>query len=78
MIEAIALKKQFDSGVIALKSVDFYIEKGDLVCLLGPSGCGKSTVLNLIAGLLAPSAGDIKFLDKSVLKIFQILFLSKL
>ncbi len=39
-------------GFEALKSVNFTIEQGDLVCLLGPSGCGKSTILNLIAGLL--------------------------
>ena len=52
MIEVIDLKKVFDNGFEALKSVNFTIEQGDLVCLLGPSGCGKSTILNLIAGLL--------------------------
>ncbi|AZP05570.1 ABC transporter ATP-binding protein [Jeotgalibaca ciconiae] len=68
MIEVIDLKKVFDNGFEALKSVDFTIEKGDLVCLLGPSGCGKSTILNLIAGLLSPSAGDIRFAGSSVVK----------
>ena len=58
MIEVIDLKKVFDNGFEALKSVNFTIEQGDLVCLLGPSGCGKSTILNLIAGLLHPSDGD--------------------
>nr|MDK7275149.1 ABC transporter ATP-binding protein [Staphylococcus epidermidis] len=51
-----------------LKSVNFTIEQGDLVCLLGPSGCGKSTILNLIAGLLHPSDGDIQFRQQSVVK----------
>lgn len=63
MIEVINLKKVFDNGFEALKSVDFQIEKGDLVCLLGPSGCGKSTILNLIAGLLSPSHGDIRLVE---------------
>ncbi|QDK70551.1 ABC transporter ATP-binding protein [Lactococcus protaetiae] len=66
MIDVIDLKKQFDNGFTALESVSFSIEKGDLVCLLGPSGCGKSTILNLVAGLLTPSAGDIQFSGKSV------------
>lgn len=68
MIEVIDLKKVFDNGYEALKSVSFKIEKGDLVCLLGPSGCGKSTILNLIAGLLTPSEGDIQFSGSSVIQ----------
>ena len=59
MIEIQNLQKIFDNGFEALKSVTFSIEKGDLVCLLGPSGCGKTTILNLIAGLLDPTSGDI-------------------
>ncbi|MHC5375354.1 ABC transporter ATP-binding protein [Enterococcus sp. LJL120] len=68
MIEIVGLKKVFENGFEALKSVDFTIEKGDLVCLLGPSGCGKSTILNMIAGLLTPTEGDIRFDGKSVVK----------
>ncbi|MBS4762318.1 ABC transporter ATP-binding protein [Carnobacteriaceae bacterium zg-ZUI252] len=68
MIEVIGLNKVFDNGFEALKSVDFTIEQGDLVCLLGPSGCGKSTILNMIAGLLQPTGGDIKFNGNSVVK----------
>lgn len=68
MIEVNNLQKVYENGFEALKSVNFSIEKGDLVCLLGPSGCGKSTILNLIAGLLTPSAGDIKFAGESIVK----------
>ena len=68
MIEVVGLKKVFDNKFEALKAVDFTIEKGDLVCLLGPSGCGKSTILNLIAGLLSPTDGDIRFNGNSVVK----------
>ena len=66
MIDVIDLNKVFDNGFEALKSVNFSIEQGDLVCLLGPSGCGKSTILNLIAGLLTPTGGDIQFKGSSV------------
>lgn len=34
-------------------------ERGEFIAMLGPSGCGKSTVLNMISGLLEPSAGDV-------------------
>ena len=68
MIDVINLQKVYDNGFEALKSVNFQIDKGDLVCLLGPSGCGKSTVLNLIAGSLTPTNGDILFNNKSVVQ----------
>lgn len=66
MIEISNLRKVFDNNFEALKSVNFSIEKGDLVCLLGPSGCGKTTILNLIAGLLDPTDGDIKYNGESM------------
>lgn len=59
MIEVKDLRKVFDNGYEALKKVNFTIEDGDLICLLGPSGCGKTTILNLVAGLLDPTSGDI-------------------
>ncbi len=37
--------------VIAIKDVNFEIEKGEFVSIIGPSGCGKSTLLSIIAGL---------------------------
>jgi multiple sugar transport system ATP-binding protein len=66
MIKITDLRKVYEDGYEALKAVNFEIEKGDLVCLLGPSGSGKSTVLNMIAGLLTPTSGDIQFNGKSV------------
>ena len=43
----------------ALDGVDLTIAAGELICLVGPSGCGKSTLLRLVAGLDAPSAGEL-------------------
>ncbi|MDO1583120.1 ABC transporter ATP-binding protein [Rhizobium oryzicola] len=44
-----------------LKPMNLTIEDGEFVAILGPSGCGKSTTLFLLAGLYAPSAGEIAF-----------------
>ena len=46
--------------VEAVRGVDLEVPDGELFVLLGPSGCGKSTVLSLAAGLLKPSAGEIR------------------
>ena len=43
----------------ALRNVELTVRRGEFVCLIGPSGCGKSTVLNMFAGLVAPSDGQI-------------------
>ena len=42
-----------------LHDINLTVEEGEFVCLLGPSGCGKSTIVNLIAGLERPSAGEV-------------------
>jgi NitT/TauT family transport system ATP-binding protein len=48
-----------DGPVHALKDVTLDIEKGGFVSFIGPSGCGKTTFLRVIAGLEAPTSGDI-------------------
>ncbi len=67
MIHIENLKKVYDNGYEALKSINLEINEGELVCLLGPSGCGKTTILNLLAGLLDPTSGDIKFANESII-----------
>lgn len=53
------VSKRFAGGTEALRDLNFSIAAGEFVSLLGPSGCGKSTALRLIAGLIAPDAGEI-------------------
>lgn len=51
---------------VAVDSLDVDIKDGELIGLLGPSGCGKSTTLYMIAGLKAPTSGEIWFGDEDV------------
>ena len=52
----------------ALDRLSLDIPSGELTALLGPSGCGKTTTMKMIAGLLEPSAGDVTFDGRSILK----------
>ena len=45
--------------VLALDRVSLQVEEGEFLCLVGPSGCGKTTLLNLVAGLERPDAGEV-------------------
>lgn len=46
--------------VLAVDDVSFHVEAGEFLCVLGPSGCGKTTIMNMIAGFLSPSSGEIR------------------
>lgn len=52
-------KTYFDNDTVVLKNVSFEIEEGKFYTLLGASGSGKSTILNIIAGLLDATSGDV-------------------
>jgi NitT/TauT family transport system ATP-binding protein len=57
------VSKTFENGIDAFGPLDLVVNAGEFVSLLGPSGCGKSTALRVIAGLLKPSAGEVRFAD---------------
>lgn len=50
----------------ALTGVDMEVKPREFVALIGPSGCGKTTVLKILAGLLAPTGGEVRIGDKRV------------
>ena len=62
LVEANGLRKTF-GDVVAVAGISFAISEGRCAVLLGPNGAGKSTILNMLAGLLAPSAGTVRFDD---------------
>ena len=69
MLEVRALHKVYRSGsreVEALRDLTFTVADGELVCLVGPSGCGKTTLLRCVAGLLAPTGGEVKLDGQAV------------
>lgn len=53
------VRKQFPGGVRAVDGVSLSIARGQFVSFIGPSGCGKSTLLRMLAGLDAPTDGQI-------------------
>ena len=63
------LKKHFPIGgdyFIALKDINFTLNKGEFMGLIGPSGSGKTTLLNIIGGLDSPTSGHISVLGKTL------------
>jgi NitT/TauT family transport system ATP-binding protein len=59
-VEHIKKTYQAQNGEIeAISDISFTVEEGEYIGIVGPSGCGKSTLLSIIAGLYAPSGGQI-------------------
>ena len=64
-----SLVKKFPIGgdfFVALKNIEFVLNKGEFMGLIGPSGSGKTTLLNIIGGLDAPSEGNVSVLGESL------------
>jgi NitT/TauT family transport system ATP-binding protein len=50
----------------AMQDFSLTVKRGEFVCVVGPTGCGKSTTLNLVTGLIRPSAGQVEVMGKPV------------
>jgi ABC-type Fe3+/spermidine/putrescine transport system ATPase subunit len=53
------VSKRYASAFVALKNVDLEIRRGELFALLGPNGAGKTTLINIVCGIVNPSAGRV-------------------
>jgi len=73
VLEARGVVKEF-GGLRAVAGVDLTLRRGELRCLIGPNGAGKSTFFKLLAGVLRPTAGTIRFkgLDLSRLEPHEV------
>ena len=60
MLEISHVTKRY-GGKAAVSDVSLNAEAGRLVALLGPNGSGKTTLMKMIAGLVCPTAGEIRF-----------------
>ncbi|WP_323010512.1 ABC transporter ATP-binding protein [Paracoccus sp. (in: a-proteobacteria)] len=60
------LAKTYAPNVRAVKSIDLEVQSGEFVSLLGSSGCGKTTTLQMVAGFVAPTAGQVLLDGKDV------------
>lgn len=60
LIETIGVKKAY-GDFVALDDVSLSISEGELVSIVGPNGAGKTTLVNLLTGLLEPTAGVVRF-----------------
>src|SRR4030065_586962 len=53
------VSKTYATCFEALKDINLDIEKGEIFALLGPNGAGKTTLINIICGIVTPSAGKV-------------------
>ncbi|MFC5466213.1 ABC transporter ATP-binding protein [Lederbergia graminis] len=60
LLQVLELEKKYKSDM-AVNKISFQIEKGQCIALLGPNGAGKTTTLQMLAGLLTPTSGSIRF-----------------
>jgi ABC-type nitrate/sulfonate/bicarbonate transport system ATPase subunit len=68
-IELRNISLQYESAenpVTALQDVSFGVEAAEFLCVVGQSGCGKTTMLNIVAGFLKPTRGEILISGKTV------------
>ena len=57
-IEITNLNKKYNN-ILAVKNINFKIDKGSIVGLLGPNGCGKTTTIGMLLGLIKPTSGTV-------------------
>ena len=65
------LSKTYASGFQALKNVDLTIRRGEILALLGPNGAGKTTLINVICGIVNPSAGTVTVDGHDIIKDYR-------
>jgi branched-chain amino acid transport system ATP-binding protein len=65
ILEAQDVRKLY-GAYVALDGVSLSIREDEFVSIIGPNGAGKSTLINVLTGVLAPSAGRVRFRDRDI------------
>jgi len=65
LLELKGLSKQF-GGLLAVNGCNLQVAAGEVHALIGPNGAGKTTLINLIAGVLPPSQGEVRFQGENI------------
>ncbi len=65
------LSKTYASGFNALKDINLEIRQGEIFALLGPNGAGKTTLINIICGIVKPSAGSVTVDGHDIIKDYR-------
>ncbi len=65
------LSKTYASGFEALKRVNLDIRRGEIFALLGPNGAGKTTLINIVCGIVTPSAGAVSVGGHDIIRDYR-------
>ncbi|WP_459615651.1 ABC transporter ATP-binding protein [Bordetella sp. 2513F-2] len=68
LLEVSRLSRRF-GGLVAVNDLSFQVGEGEIVGLIGPNGAGKTTVVNLVSGMIMPSAGSVRFDGSDVTRL---------
>ncbi|WP_312125559.1 ABC transporter ATP-binding protein [Lysinibacillus boronitolerans] len=68
MLELKNISKSYKNKKVLVDIINVTIESGEIISLLGPSGCGKTTLLNIILGLVDPTAGQLVYNGQDISK----------
>src|SRR5882762_11946470 len=65
LFETVNVSKAF-GAFKALSNVSFHVNDGEFVSIVGPNGAGKTTLVNVVTGLLRPTAGEVRFMGRDI------------
>jgi len=65
LLQVQAARKTF-GGLVAVNDISFEVRAGEIVGLIGPNGAGKSTLFNVVSGVAAPTAGEVRFQGRRI------------
>src|SRR5262249_8217766 len=71
VVSITGLSKIYASGFQALKNINLDIRGGEIFALLGPNGAGKTTLINVICGIVTPSAGCITVGGHAIIRDYR-------